>query len=59
VPSAPGVGLTRHPQTGAAQQPRLLYGNLLKIQWLAANHFPQSGAQLLLVPVWELVDFMG
>src|SRR5258708_7472409 len=39
VPSAPGVGLTRHPQTGAAQQPRLLYGNLLKIQWLAASHF--------------------
>ena len=32
VPTAPGVGLTRHPQTGAAQQPRLLYGNLLKIQ---------------------------
>ena len=59
VPSAPGVGLTRHPQTGAAQQPRLLYGNLLKIQWLAASHFPQSAAQQLLVPVWELVDFMG
>jgi hypothetical protein len=59
VPSAPGVGLTRHPQTGAAQQPRLLYGNLLKIQQLAANHFPQSAAQQLLVPVWELVDFMG
>jgi len=37
VPSAPGVGLTRHPQTGAAQQPRLLYGNLLKIQRLMAS----------------------
>src|SRR5258708_34782443 len=24
VPTAPGVGLTRHPQTGAAEQPRLL-----------------------------------
>ena len=45
VPLAPGVGLTRHPQTGAAQQPRLLYGNLLKIQWLAANRFPQGTAQ--------------
>jgi len=32
VPSAPGVGLTRHPQTGAVQQLRFLYGNLLKIQ---------------------------
>src|SRR5712692_8808849 len=59
VPSAPGVGLTRHPQTGAAQQPRLLYGNLLKIQWLAASHFYQSAVQQLLVPVWELVDSMG
>src|SRR6266576_983227 len=39
VPTAPGVGRTRHPQTGAAQQPRLLYGNLLKIQWLATSHF--------------------
>jgi hypothetical protein len=45
VPSAPGVGLTRHPQTGAAQQPGLLYGNLLKMQWLAASHFKQSAAQ--------------
>ena len=45
VPTAPGVGLTRHPQTGAAQQPRLLYGNLLKIQQLAANHFCHAAAQ--------------
>jgi hypothetical protein len=45
VPSAPGWGMTRHPVTGAAQQPRLLYGNLLKIQWLAANRFPQGAAQ--------------
>src|SRR5258707_2366285 len=45
VPSAPGVGLTRHPQTGAVQQPRFLYGKLLKIQWLAASHFKQSAAQ--------------
>ena len=52
-------GRTRHPQTGAAQQPRLLYGNLLKIQWLATSHGTQSAAQQLLVPVWELVDFMG
>ena len=36
---------TPHPQTGAAQQPRLLYGNLLKIQRLAASHFTQSAAQ--------------
>jgi hypothetical protein len=40
-----GSRLTRHPKMGAAQQPRLLYGNLLKIQWLAANHFKQSAAQ--------------
>jgi hypothetical protein len=59
VPTAPGVGLTRHPQTGAALQPRLLYGNLLKIQWLAASHFKWSALHQLLVPVWELVDFMG
>src|SRR5712691_11151823 len=59
VPSAPGVGLTRHPQTGAAQQPRLPYGNLLKIQWLAANHFPESAARQPMVPVWELIDFIG
>src|SRR5713101_2575553 len=42
VPSAPGVGLTRHPQTGAAEQPRLLYGNLLKIQWLAASQLNKA-----------------
>src|SRR6267378_3723364 len=59
APSAPGVGLTRHPQTGAAEQPRLLYGNLLKIERLTASHFTQSAAQQLLVPVWKLVDFMG
>src|SRR6266446_10464431 len=45
VPTAPGVGLTRHPQNGAAQQPTLLYGNLLKIQWLAASHFKQSATE--------------
>jgi hypothetical protein len=39
VPSAPGVRLTRHPQTGAVRQPRLLYGNLLEMQWLATSHF--------------------
>ncbi len=59
VPLAPGVGLTRHPQTGAAEQPRLLYGNLLKIERLTASHLTQSAAPQLLVPVWELVDFMG
>jgi hypothetical protein len=37
VPSAPGVGLTRHPQTGAAQQPRLLYGNKYKQRVLVAR----------------------
>src|SRR5260370_7604344 len=35
VPTAPGVGLTRHPQTGAAHQPRFLYVNFLKIHCLA------------------------
>src|SRR5260370_36067269 len=49
-PTAPGVGLTRHPQTGAAQQPRLLYGNLLKMQWLAASQFKHSAAQSLWFP---------
>src|SRR5207245_588228 len=31
----------------------------LKIQWLAGSHFPQNAAQQLLVPVWELVEFIG
>src|SRR5271165_2961824 len=35
VPSAPGVGRTRHPVSGAVQQPRLLYGNLLQTRQLA------------------------
>jgi len=35
-------GRTRHPQTGAAEQPWLLLGNLLKIQWLAASHLSRA-----------------
>jgi hypothetical protein len=35
VPSAPGVGMTRHPVTGAVWQRLLPYGNLLQIQKLA------------------------
>src|SRR6266403_1595622 len=55
VPSAPGVGLTRHPQTGAAQQPRLLYGNLLKLQWLAANRFPRNATHNQWFPYGNLL----
>ena len=36
VPAAPGVGRTRHPVSGAVQQPGLLYGNLLQTRQLAS-----------------------
>ncbi len=36
VPSAPGVGRTRHPVSGAVWRPKLLYGNLLEMRQLAA-----------------------
>jgi hypothetical protein len=32
---------------------------LLKIEWLTASHFTQSAARQLLVPLWELVEFIG
>jgi hypothetical protein len=59
VPSAPGVGLTRHPQTGAAQQPRLLYGNLLKIQWLATSHFAGAPRSDFWFPYGNLLILWG
>jgi hypothetical protein len=50
-----GWGVTRHPQTGAAQQPRLLYGNHQEIRDLQIfRRFPASE-----VPICELVDFEG
>ena len=52
-------GRTRHPQTGAAEQPWLLLGNLLKIQWLAASHFKQSAAQKLWFPYGNLFILWG
>lgn len=33
-------GMTRHPVSGAVQQPRLLYGNLLQTQQLAISRSP-------------------
>ncbi len=59
MPSAPGVGLTRHPQTGAAQQPRLLYGNLLKIQWLARSHFIRAPRSNQWFPYGNLLILWG
>jgi hypothetical protein len=59
VPAAPGVGLTRHPQTGAAQQPRLLYGNLLKIQWLATSHFAGAPRSDFWFPYGNLLILWG
>ncbi len=36
APSAPGVGRTRHPVSGAVWRPRLPYGNFLEM-WKLAN----------------------
>jgi hypothetical protein len=40
VPSAPGVGLTRHPVSGAVWQPKLPYENLLQTRQLATLRSP-------------------
>ena len=40
VPSAPGVGRTRHPVSGAVWQLRLPCGNLLQTRRLAAFRLP-------------------
>src|SRR5947209_11983761 len=59
VPSAPGVGLTRHPQTGAVQQPRFLYGNLLKIQRLARSHSIGAPRSNSWFPYGNLLNLLG
>ena len=51
--------MTRHPVAGAAQQPRLLYGNLLQMRQLAVPRSPWFLDRNLAVPVWELTDFIG
>src|SRR6266446_8322225 len=59
VPTAPGVGLTRHPVSGAAQQPKLLDGNLLQTQQLATPRllwFLRSG---LWFPYGNLLILLG
>jgi hypothetical protein len=40
VPSAPGVGRTRHPVSGAVWRPRLPYGNFLEMWKLATFRSP-------------------
>src|SRR6266478_2423891 len=50
---------TRHPQTGAAEQPRLLNGNLLKIQWLATSHFAGAPRSDSWFPYGNLLILLG
>ena len=59
VPSAPGVGRTRHPVSGAAQQPRLLYGNLLQTRQLATFHVLWLFFAHLWFPYGNLLILLG
>ena len=59
VPSAPGVGRTRHPVSGAAQQPRLLYGNLLQTRQLVFFRSPWFLSSNLWFPYGNLLILLG
>lgn len=47
------------PPNGCRIATKVAIGELAEKRALTASHFTQSAAQQLLVPVWELVDFMG
>jgi hypothetical protein len=59
VPSAPGVGRIRHPVSGAARQPRLLYGNLLQTRRLAFSCSPWFRPFNLWFPYGNLLILLG
>src|SRR5260370_292717 len=59
VPSAPGVGRTRHPVSGAVWQPRMLYGNLLQMRQLATFRSPWFAHNNLWFPYGNLLILLG
>ena len=59
VPSAPGVGRTRHPVSGAARQPRLLCGNLLQPRRLATFRWPWFLSSNPWFPYGNLLILLG
>jgi hypothetical protein len=52
-------GMTRHPVSGAVEQPRLLYGNLLQTRQLPTFRFPRSLSSNLWFPYGNLLIQLG
>ena len=47
------------PPNGCRIETKVAIWELAENRAVTVSHFAQSAAQQLLVPVWELVDFMG
>ena len=47
------------PPNGCRIATKVAIWELAENRALTVSHFTESAAQQLLVPVWELVDFMG
>ncbi len=59
VPSAPGVGRDTSPPNGCRTATKVAIWELAENPVACGKPIYESAAQHLLVPVWELTDFMG